>query len=146
MSDIIASPFKKPKCGDMWNLGGLSTTTSILKDVIGGLINLLVVGTDPDLVTQPVDGAAMVTDYYPGEIASTVNLDPDGNGYPRVNPDGTFFITIETDAASYAVVLADGTQFTITPAQSTAYLGQWYPARLMKVLADGTTGSFSVGY
>jgi hypothetical protein len=105
------------------------------------LINLQIVGTDPDLDTQPVDGAAMAEDYFPGIEESTVNP-----GYTKVNPDGTFFITIETDAATYSVVLADGTQFTITPAQSTAHLGQWYPARLWKVLADGTTGSFSVGY
>lgn len=63
-----------------------------------------------------------------------------------LNPDGTFFICIETDAATYVVVLADGTQFTITAAQSTAHLGQWYPARIIKVLKAGTTGSFSVGY
>ncbi len=141
MSEIISSPFKKPKCGDMFNLGGKSQTVSILKDVLGGLIDLQIVGTDPDLVTQPVDGAAMTEDYCPDLEESTVNP-----GYTRVNPDGTFFITIETDAATYSVVLADGSQFTITPTQSTAYLGQWYPARLWKVLADGTTGSFSVGY
>jgi len=140
MSEMISTPFKKPKCGDMHILGGLATITYV-RDVLGGIVNFQIVGTDPDLVTQPVDGAAMVDDYFPDLTESTVNPD-----HTRVNPDGSFFITIETDNASYAVVLADGTQFTITPAQSHAYLGHWYPARLWKVLADGTTGSFSVGY
>ena len=140
MSEIVSTPFKKPHCGDMHQLG-LDKVQAHLRDAIGGIINLQVVGTDPDLATQPVDGAAMTEDYFPDLEESTVNP-----GYTRVNPDGTFFITIETDAATYSVVLADGTQFTITPAQSTAYLGQWYPARLWKVLMDGTTGSFSVGY
>ena len=140
MSEIIVTPFKKPHCGDMHQVG-VDKVQAHLRDALGGLINLQVVGTDPDLATQPVDGAAMTDDYCPDLEESTVNP-----GYTRVNPDGTFFITIETDAATYSVVLADGTQFTITPAQSTAHLGQWYPARLWKVLADGTTGSFSVGY
>lgn len=140
MSEVVSSPFKKPLCGDM-HQSGQTNVQSHLRDAIGGLINLLIVGTDPDLATQPVDGAAMTEDYFPGIEESTVNP-----GYTRVNPDGTFLITIETDAATYSVVLADGTQFTITPAQSTAHLGQWYPARLYKVLMDGTTGSFSVGY
>ena len=137
MSEIIAgSPFNKPHCGDM-HQSGIDKVQAHLRDAIGGLINLQIVGTDPELNSQPVDGAAMLADYAPGD---------DDTGDPRVNPDKTFFICIETDAAYYAVVLADGTQFTITPAQSTAYLGQWYPARIWRVLADGTTGSFSVGY
>jgi hypothetical protein len=127
MSELVTTPFKKPECGDMMHI----TNPVQIQDVLGGLINFQVVGTDPD-TTQPVDGVAMVDDYVPAA----------GN----VNPDKTFFICIETNAASYAVVLADGTQFTITPTQSTAYLGLWYPARLLRVLADGTTGSFSVGY
>lgn len=129
MSEILSSPFKKPECGDMFNLGSVSSISQ-LRDVIGGLVNLQVVGTDPDVVGT-VDVSA-TGDYEPAA----------GN----VNPDGTFIITIETDAATYVVILADGTQFTITAAQSTAYLGQWYPARLLKVLEAGTTGVFSVGY
>lgn len=127
MSQIIETGFKKPECGDMHQLGQITG----LKDVLGGLINLQIVGTDPDQV-GPINGATMANDYAPalGEL----------------NPDGTFFICIETDAATYAVVLADGTQFTITAAQSTAHLGEWYPARIIKVLKAGTTGSFSVGY
>lgn len=127
MSQVLATPFKKPECGDMFTLGQITA----LKDVLGGLVNFQIVGTDPDYV-GPIDGAALTDDYVPAA----------GN----VNPDGTFLINIETDAATYVVVLADGTQFTITATQSTAYLGQWYPARILRVIADGTTGSFSVGY
>ena len=126
MSEVQSTPFKKPECGDMFNISNYQG----LKDVLGGLINFQIVGTDPDIVGA-INGATMATDYEPAA----------GN----VNPDGTFFIVIETDAATYIVVLEDGTQFTITPVQATAYLGQWYPARLLKVLL-GTTGSFSVGY
>lgn len=140
MSEVISgAPFKKPKCGDM-HQSGLDKVQAHVRDALGGLIDLQVVGTDPD-IDQPIDGLNMTEDYYPNLEESTLNP-----GYTRVNPDGTFFICIETDAATYAVVLADGTQFTITPVQSTAYLGQWYPARLMKVLAVGTDGYFSVGY
>lgn len=139
MSAVLDSLFKKPHCGDM-HQSGQTNVQSFLRDVLGGLINLQIVGTDPDLATQPVS-SPMADDYYPGIEESTLNP-----GHTKVNPDGTFFITIETDSATYSVVLADGTQFTITPAQATAHLGQWYPARLMKVLKAGTTGSFSVGY
>jgi len=139
MSAVLDSPFKKPVCGDM-HQSGQTNVQSHLRDAIGTLVNLQIVGTDPDIV-QPVNGATMTEDYFPGLEESTLNP-----GYTRVNPDGTFFITIETDAATYAVVLADGTQYTITAAQSTAHLGQWYPAKLLKVLMNGTTGSFSVGY
>lgn len=127
MSDVQSTGFKKPECGDMHQLGQITG----LKDVLGGLINLQIVGTDSDQV-GPINGVTMADDYAPdlGDL----------------NPDGTFFICIETDAATYVVVLADGTQFTITAAQSTAHLGQWYPARIIKVLKAGTTGSFSVGY
>lgn len=138
MSDVVITPFKKPKCGDMHTLGGLNTVSAI-KDVLGGLENFAIVGTDPD-IDQPVVGTAMTEDYGPIFEESTVNP-----GYTRVSPDGTFYICIEAEG-TFAVVLADGTQFTITAAQASAYLGQWYPAKLLKVLQTGTTGSFSVGY
>jgi hypothetical protein len=96
----------------------------MLKDVLGGLINLQIVGTDPDIV-GPITGA-----YTPAA----------GN----VNPDGTFFLIPETDAAQYIVELADGTQFTITGVQSTAYLGQPIPMRILSVIS--TIGYYSVGY
>ena len=130
MSEQLSSPFKKPECTDM-HQSGVSKVQAHLRDALGGLINLQVVGTDPNY-SGPINGSALLDDYTPDA--------------GHVNPDGTFFICIETDAATYAVVLADGTQFTITAVQSTAYLGQWYPARLLKVLAEGTTGEFSVGY
>lgn len=142
MSEVLGSSLKKPRCGDMFTL---SDRMAVIRDVLGGIVNFQVVGTDPDIV-QPVNGATMPDDYKPGLTLSTVNLDTNGKGYPRVNPDGTFVITIETDEATYVVVLADGSQYTITAAQSTAYLGRWYPARLLAVLKNGTTGSFSVGY
>lgn len=129
MSEVITGPFKKPECGDMFNLGGIATVTQ-LRDVLGGLINLQIVGTDPDQV-GPIT-SPMSDDYEP-----TIGT---------LNPDGTFFIIPETDAAVYVVVLADGTQFTITSVQSTAYLGQPWPGRILKVLASGTTGDFSVAY
>ena len=125
MSELIDTAFKKQSCGDMHQIGNVS----LLKDVLGGLINLQYVGTDPDYV-GPI--TLTVDDYVPAA----------GN----VNPDGTFFIIPETDAATYVVVLADGTQYTITGVQSTAYLGQPIPGRILKVLAAGTTGSFSVVY
>jgi hypothetical protein len=126
MSEILSTPFKKPECGDMFN----NTNPVLVQDVLGGLINFQIAGTDPD-ITQPVDGTALTEDYVPD----------DGN----VNPDKTFFICIETSGAVYYVVLADGTQFTITAVQSAAYAELWYPARLLRV-RTGTTGSFSVGY
>lgn len=128
MSELMSSPFRKPECGDMFTSGGLATT-ALIRDVLGGLVNLQAVGTDPDYV-GPI--TLTVDDYIPAA----------GN----VNPDGTFMIIPETDAATYVVVFADGTQFTITAAQSTAYLGQIYPGRFIKVIAAGTTGSFSVVY
>ena len=124
MSEILSSPFKKPECGDLYNLGAVT----LLKDVLGGLINLQAVGTDDDY-SGPI--TLTTEDYVP--VA--------GN----VNPDGTFFI-IPEEAAVYIVVLADGTQFTITAVQSTANLGQIVPMRLLRVIASGTTGSFSVVY
>ena len=124
MSEVLSSPFKKPECGDLYNLGAVT----LLKDVLGGLINLQAVGTDDDY-SGPI--TLTTEDYVP--VA--------GN----VNPDGTFFI-IPKEAAVYIVVLADGTQFTITAVQSTANLGQIVPMRLLRVIASGTTGSFSVVY
>jgi hypothetical protein len=126
MSEILSTPFKKPECGDMFN----NTNPVLVQDVLGGLINFQVVGTDPDY-SGAIDGSTLTEDYVPG----------DGN----VNPDKTFIICIETAGATYEVVLADGTQFTITAVQSAAYAGLWYPARLLRVRV-GTTGSFSVGY
>jgi hypothetical protein len=118
MSIILGSPYRKPACGEgMFNSG--------LMDVLGGFIDLQILGTDPDVV-GPISGPYI----------------PDAG---QVNPDGTFLINIETDNGIYIVELMDGTQFTITAVQSHAYLGQWYPAKLLQVLA-GTTGSFSVGY
>jgi hypothetical protein len=126
MSELQDSPFKKMECGDMFELNNIS----MLKDVLGGLINLQAVGTDPAAV-GPVVGP-LSDDYAP-----TIGT---------LNPDGTFFIIPETDNAVYVVVLADGSQFTITAIQSHANLGNVMPMRILKVLKSGTTGSFSVVY
>jgi len=129
MSEILSSPFKKPACGDMHNIGGLSVSAQ-LRDSIGGLINLQVMGTDP-------------------EVVGTVDVSATGDYTPtagNVNPDGTFFIIPETDNGVYVVVLADGSQFTVTAVQSHAYLGQVLPYRILSVLQSGTTGVFSVVY
>lgn len=128
MSIVLNTPFKKPACGDMFQAGN-QNVQAYLRDVLGGLINLQAVGTDHDY-EGPI--TLVADDYVPAE----------GN----VNPDGTFFIIPETDAAVYIVELADGTQFTITGVQSTAWLGQPIPYRILRVIASGTTGSFSVVY
>ena len=123
MSIVQSSPFNKPGCGGVVGSGAM-------RDALGGIIDLQIIGTDPGVV-GPVT-APLGSDYAPTP--------------GTLNPDGTFLIVPETDGAVYCVVLEDGTEFTITAVQSTAYLGQWYPARLLKVLAAGTTGDFSVGY
>ena len=58
MSDVISGAPFRPQCGDMYTLG-IDKVQAHLRDSVGGMIDLQVVGTDPDLVTQPVDGAAM---------------------------------------------------------------------------------------
>jgi hypothetical protein len=134
MSDVKATGFKKMKCADIHH-----ADKEMLSDVGAGFVDLQIVGTDVN-VSGAKTGAsitAITGDYSPGV---------DANGDACTNPDGTFLITIETDAATYFVTLLfDGSDFIITPTQSTAYLGQWYPARLISVNV-GTTGDFCVGY
>ncbi len=115
------SGFVKQDCGDMHHI------QQMVRDSVGGVVDFQIVGTDP-LVAGVVEGGTMATDYAPTDL----------------NPDGTFLICIET-AAIFYVTLADGSDFTITAVQSAAYLGQWYPAKLLSVNV-GTTGNFSVGY
>jgi hypothetical protein len=126
------------ECGDMHH--NASTVKAVLSDTSGaGFVNLQVVGTDVNLPGGFKTGAsitAITGDYRPG-------VDADGNACN--NPDGTFLITIETDAGQYFVTLFDGSDYIITPTQATAYLGQWYPARIWSVNV-GTTGDFTVGY
>ena len=59
-------------------------------------------------------------------------------------PGFEFIICIES-AAPIEVQLANGNDFTITTVQATAYLGRWYPAKLLQVYLAGTTGTFSTG-
>jgi hypothetical protein len=122
MSEVVDSGSKKQSCGDMHHI------EKMIRDALGNIVDFQIVGTDPDV--NVVIGAGIVTRYYPNTGDK--------------NPDGTFLICIETEGVFY-VSLADGTDFIITAVQSHAYLGQWYPAKLLSVNA-GTTGDFSVGY
>jgi hypothetical protein len=125
MSDTVNTGYKKMECGDMHH-----QDKSMISDTGGGFVNLQIVGTDP-LVSGVKTGASIT--------AGTGNFIPS-----ELNPDGTFLICIET-AGQFLVSLFDGSDFIITTVQSTAYLGQWYPARLHSVNV-GTTGDFSIGY
>jgi hypothetical protein len=122
MSEVTDVGFKKMICGDMHHMD-----KKILSDTGAGFVDLQLVGTDAD-VSGPVTGP-LSSNYAPNQM----------------NPDGTFLICIESDGEVYNVTLFDGSQFTITAVQSSAYLGQWYPAKIRSVNI-GTTGDFSVGY
>jgi hypothetical protein len=120
MSEVVNSPYKNPGCG------GMPPTTN--RDILGGYVHCLIVGTDPNVGV--VSGSGLATKYYPPLTSSNYGL---------------FKICIETDNATYYVSLEDGSDFVITPAQSHRYYGDWYPANLLSVNV-GTTGDFSVGY
>lgn len=123
MSLVKSSSYKAPGCGGV-PMGSLT-------DGLGGTFHIQVVGTDPDVsgVKTGASITALTGDYAPD--AEYTNM-------------GTFLICIETAGVFY-VHLQDGSDFIITAVQSAAYLGQWYPAKLMSVDV-GTTGNFSVGY
>ena len=125
MSDLSTTGFKKMECGDMHHQNKV-----ILSDLGAGFVDLQIVGTDPDQ-----NGAKLGASI----TAATGSYRPTG-----LNPDGTFLICIES-AGTFYVTLFDGSDFVITTVQSTAYLGQWYPAKIYSVDV-GTTGDFSVGY
>lgn len=94
-----------------------------------GIVPFYITGADPDLggtANQVVNMAVEAADYIPSALDS----------------NGTFGIIIET-AAAIKVQLATGDDFTITAVQADAYLGQVYPALLLKVYKSGTTGTFS---
>lgn len=123
MSEVKNTSFVRPGCGFIG--------TGTVRDIGGGVIDLQIVGTDPNVGV--VDGGDITVgtgDYSPAAA--------------NKNPDGTFLICIEAEGIFY-VTLADGTDFVITAVQSTAYLGQWVPMKIYSVNV-GTTGSFSVGY
>ena len=97
----------------------------------GAIPAIFLTGTDPDIggtSDQVVDMTAEAADYVSAGLSA----------------DGTFMICIET-AAAIEVQLANGDDFTITTAQATAYLGLFYPAKILKVYKSGTTGTFSPG-
>jgi hypothetical protein len=123
MSEVINTGYKNMECGDMHHQNKM-----MLSDTGSGFVNLQVVGTDPDVGV--VIGNNLAADYSPDD--------------EHKNPDKTFLICIETTGVFF-VTLFDGSDFVITAVQSTAYLGQWYPARIWSVNV-GTSGNFSVGY
>jgi hypothetical protein len=122
MSIIKTSPFRRPDCGNM--------TEGKILDFLGGITDLQIVGTDPDVGVVAGGNITVGTGDYAPDADHTNN--------------GTFLICIEVEGVFY-VSLADGTDFVITAVQSAAYLGQWVPMKLLSVNI-GTTGSFSVGY
>jgi hypothetical protein len=122
MSLVKNTGFKKMECGDLHH------SEQMIRDTGGGYVDFQIVGTD--VTVGVITGIPTLNsgDYRPTEL----------------NPDGTFMICIEAVGVFY-VTLFDGSDFIITLVQSTAYLGQWYPAKIWSV-NQGTTGDFSVGY
>lgn len=112
-----------PECGEM------IPQSMVIGSESGGLLPLFITGTDPDIggtVNQVVDMTTEAGDYVSAGLSS----------------DKSFIIVIETDAP-IEVQLFNGNDFTITQAQATAYKGQPYPAKILKVYKTGTTGTFS---
>ena len=126
MSSIKDTGFKKQECGDMFAI------EKMIRDAVGGIVNFQIVGTDPEVsgVKTGASITALTGDYAPAAGDK--------------NPDGTFLICIETEGIFF-ISLADGSDFIISAVQAAAYLGQWYPAKLLSVNV-GSTGDFSVGY
>jgi hypothetical protein len=117
--------------GQFPECGGFIPDSEVLASESGGLLPLFVTGADPDIsgtVSQIVNMTTEAGDFIPAGLSS----------------DKSFIICIETDAP-IEVQLFNGDDFTITQAQSTAYLGQWYPAKILRVYKTGTTGTFSTG-
>jgi hypothetical protein len=123
MSQSIVSPYKQLECG--------STPVGVVRDVLGGAFDFQIVGSDPNV--NGIKTGASIT------VGSGSYAPP-----AAFTNQGTFLICIETEGVFY-VHLEDGTDFVISTAQSTKYLGEWYPAKLLSVDV-GTTGNFSVGY
>jgi hypothetical protein len=126
MSVVKSSNLKKQGCGDMHH------SEQMIRDSVGGIVDFQIVGTDPD-ITGVKTGASITV--------GTGDYAPDSE---NMNPDKTFLICIEKEGVFY-VSLADGSDFIITAVQAAAYLGQWYPGKMLSVNV-GTTGDFSVGY
>lgn len=114
-----------PECGD------LIPKSIVLGSESGGLLPLFLTGADPDVggtASQVIDMTTEAGDYVSAGLSS----------------DKSFMICIET-AAPIVVQLLNGDDFTITQAQVDRYLGEFYPAKILKVYKTGTTGTFSAG-
>ena len=123
MSVVKFTGFKKMECGDLHH------SEQMIRDTGGGYVDFQIVGTDPSIGVKTGASITVATgDYRPDDL----------------NPDRTFLICIEK-AGVFFVTLFDGSDFVITLVQSTAYLGQWYPAKIWSVNVS-TSGDFSVGY
>ncbi len=88
--------------------------------------------TDTDEAYQVIDMTAEAGDYYPG---------PDGSPFE-------FVINIQT-SGNIIVQLSSGAFYIINSVECDAYLGQWYPAKIIRVLKTlwgvTTDGTFKVG-
>jgi hypothetical protein len=117
--------------GQFPGCGGMIPESTILVSESGGLLPLFLTGSDPDIG---------------GSVDQIVNMTTEAGDYisAGLSADKSFMILIETDAP-IEVQLLNGDDFKITQAQATAYLGQWYPAKLLRVYKTGTTGTFSPG-
>jgi hypothetical protein len=114
-----------PECGDM------IPASMVIASESGGLLPLFLTGSDPDIG---------------GTVDQIVNMTTESGDFVSagLSSDKSFMILIET-AAPIVVQLLNGDDFTITQAQADAYLGQWYPAKILKVYKTGSTGTFSPG-
>ncbi len=119
----MSTPFKG--CGEALPREGMLVLEN------GAIPSLFLTGADPDIG---------------GTVNQVVNMTTEAGDYVSagLSADGSFMICIET-AAPIEIQLISGDDFTITTAQATAYLGTWYPAKLLKVYKTGTTGTFSAG-
>lgn len=102
-------------------------------DTRGKVWPLLITDTDEDYGV--IDMTTESDDFYPG---------PDGSPFE-------FVINIQSDTAGQVICvqLSTGAFYIINDVELGAYLGQWYPAKIIRVLktlwGTNTTGLFKVG-
>ena len=91
--------------------------------------------TDTDEAKGVINMVTEVGDYFPGPLNSPFE----------------FTINIHSDTAgqNICVQLSSGAFYIIDDVELGAYLGQWYPAKIIRVLktlwGTNTTGTFKVG-